>query len=222
MGGVPPIEAPTPSIVGASHLYRSWIGGVCDVLETQKFWIGKGASELESDALVTTFSQIISDLLEGRAMHTVGEITSGLMLEMPSGWIPMNGQWIPTASYPLLADIMPSHLIIGDDMLIPDMTWRVPIGAGVEPYVVPVARLISVGETGGESKVTIGINQMPSHAHTPSSGTAFITTVVGVGGAAMVAGTNIMSQATTNNTGGGQPHNNIQPFLGVKYYIYGG
>lgn len=79
--------------------------------------------------------------------------------------------------------------------------------------------LDTIGKTGGEKKHTLTKNEMPSHTHsngniyalTPDKGSAPAVGVLG--------GTGEVSQylGDDGKTGGGQAHNNMQPYEVVGY-----
>lgn len=77
------------------------------------------------------------------------------------------------------------------------------------------------GNTGGSETVTLNVNQIPSHTHTLNRDiNAWDGSKVGYDfnyghgtGAAIRAGSNIL-----NNTGGGQAHNNMPPYLSVDMW----
>jgi len=149
----------------------------------------------------------------------VGQIVTGVMAEMPNGWIPMLGQQILQSLYPQLTAIAPSAWLIGANIHIPNMTRRATIGKG-GGVGIPVVHN-TLGATGGVAEHTLTIAEMPSHNHAPSVGTQFLvstpsTTGIVTNPAFPVGG------GQTANRGGGLPHNNMPPFLVINYFIFGG
>ena len=69
-----------------------------------------------------------------------------------------------------------------------------------------------IGETGGAKTHTLTTAQMPSHTHS--------YVIVSGGGNAGAAGTtsNASTSGVTGSTGGGQAHNNLQPYIVVYRY----
>ena len=76
----------------------------------------------------------------------------------------------------------------------------------------------SVKKTGGEKKHTLTVNEMPSHSHSLK----YSDSDTGFGGNYLTAGKKSAyetSVVSINNTGGGQPHNNLQPFITCYVWI---
>jgi microcystin-dependent protein len=109
---------------------------------------------------------------------------------------------------------------------LPNLNGRTPIGVGQGPGLT--ARVL--GESGGSPTVTLTAAQMPAHTHavqagsgagTESSpeGTVYAANAAGV--PAYQTGSNGARLLPTGvaATGGGQPHNNWQPYLGLKWVI---
>lgn len=76
----------------------------------------------------------------------------------------------------------------------------------------------SVKKTGGSKTVTLNVNQIPSHSHsTPTTLRYDITSTWWIGG---TGGTTIaVDNKATGSTGGGQAHNNLQPFITCYVWI---
>jgi microcystin-dependent protein len=123
---------------------------------------------------------------------------------------------------------------------LPDLRGRVPVGAGQGPGLPN----ISLGEVSGEPTHTLIITEMPAHNHT--IGTITIPAVSASSGNTNTPGPgnnlaklvdsrnnalNVYSSSAPDTTlgsggtatigiaGGSQPHNNMQPYLGMNYVI---
>lgn len=96
-------------------------------------------------------------------------------------------------------------------------------GAGLTPR--------DIGETGGSPTVTLLASELPSHGHTAQANSAAGTTPIAVGaffaktGSPLTAeyhagGPNaLMSPGALASVGGGQPHNNLMPYLVMNFVI---
>ena len=142
----------------------------------------------------------------------------------PRGWAFCNGQLLPisqnTALFSLLGTTYGGN---GQtNFALPDFRDRVPMhfgqGPGLSSYVP--------GESGGSAQVTISAAQMPAHAHsigtTSASGTTGnVSGAVSLGASAKPAygAAQNLAPLGSEAAGGGQPHNNLQPYLGLNFII---
>ncbi len=114
---------------------------------------------------------------------------------------------------------------------LPDLRGRVPVGTGQGPGLSN----IDLGEMAGSPTHTLISNEMPSHSHTATTtakvsslnanteepaGNVLATQANNFYAPANTANGNLGGVSTTlTNTGGSQPHNNMQPYLGMNYVI---
>lgn len=201
--------------------YRQWLVGQVHKLEDLSFWFNRGVSLADAEVIADNFAIINTAILEGQMVtnNHVGQIVTGVMTEMPNGWIPMLGNTVLRTAYPQLALVVPSTWLNPLQIIIPNMQLRTVVGQGTLP---PLATF-QLGQSGGSATHTLTTEQIPSHNHAPLSGNTFLATVPApTGSAALSAGTTLISTATTANRGGGQHHTNMSPFLTVNYFIFGG
>lgn len=99
---------------------------------------------------------------------------------------------------------------------VPTLTGRVPIGAGTAAGAAG-ATAHYIGQVGGEETHPLSIAEMPSHTHgyTRAVAQAPNQAVPGTGGDFFWTSDSPQTEAA----GGGGPHNNMQPYTGVNYFI---
>jgi len=141
-----------------------------------------------------------------------GTITMFAGSNPPSGWLICDGSSVSYTTYPQLYFILGYTYGAGSGLgqfNLPNLQGRVPVGLS------PSYPLASIG---GAATHTLTINEMPSHTHTYADSTP------GGGGLAASNGGNGNRSAfdqnrTTGAIGGGQPHNNMQPYIVLNYII---
>jgi microcystin-dependent protein len=102
---------------------------------------------------------------------------------------------------------------------LPDLRGRVPVGFGQGPGLSNYAQ----GQAFGVEAVTLTSTQMPAHTHAVRASTGRATTNRPTG-AYQAAGnsyalTQDVAAAPTDQTGGGQAHENHQPSLALNFII---
>ncbi len=157
----------------------------------------------------------------------VGEIRMFAGNFAPRGWAFCDGQLLAVSQNDALFSLLGT--IYGGDgrttFGLPDLRGRIPIHAGSGPGLSP-RRL---GAKGGEEKVTLTVNQMPSHSHTDRFSTA-APTQNNPEGETLGASPNVrvfrpqdadqnMASSAITNVGGSRSHTNLQPFLCIHFII---
>lgn len=143
----------------------------------------------------------------------------------PPGWELCQGQLLPISQFDALYNLI-GTTYGGDGVstfALPDLRGRVPMHQG-SSYVQ--------GQSGGSETVTLQTAHLPSHSHLPladGTGANSPSPVGAVWGNAGGNGTPYSDQTGAANApmssqavgvaGGGQPHENMLPFLCVNFII---
>jgi microcystin-dependent protein len=152
----------------------------------------------------------------------------------PRGWVMCDGQLLSIAENDTLYVLL-GTTYGGDGQNtfgVPDLRGRVPTHQGSrsgQSYVI--------GQLAGSESVTLNPSQLPSHTH-PTFAVSVAGAVAVPTAATMIsdqgpAGQNInaytpynpantqvaLSAASTTIAGGNQPHENMQPYLGVNFIL---
>lgn len=154
----------------------------------------------------------------------VGEIRIFAGNFAPIGWLFCDGSLLPISEYETLFQLIGTTY--GGDgqstFRLPDLRGRVPIHFGQAGGLSNR----QIGESGGTPEVTLTSAQLPAHTHqilAASSGTrttAPAGALPAAGEADLYAGNAAdAQQQALLGAGGGQPHANEQPVLGLNFII---
>ena len=158
----------------------------------------------------------------------IAEIFMGGMNFAPRGYATCQGQILTIAQNTALFSLLGTTFGGNGQttFALPDLRGRVPMGMGQGPGLTPR----TLGEQSGAESVTLLTNQMPAHTHT-------LQAVSEAGDASAPAGAYLansgaldkeykangsivgMNPAAIAPIGGSQPHNNLQPYLVLNFYI---
>jgi microcystin-dependent protein len=141
----------------------------------------------------------------------------------PKGWALCNGQLLPINQNQALFSLL-GTTFGGDGRVnfgLPDLKSRAPIHVGSGH---------TLGERGGEQAHTLSIAEIPEHAHVGQATSANGTTAIPSSSVLLATSINYeayrpptalvsLQPATIANTGGSQPHLNMQPFLILNFCI---
>jgi microcystin-dependent protein len=158
----------------------------------------------------------------------IGEIRMFAGNFAPNGWAFCNGQPMPISENEALFNLI-GTTYGGDGQTtfnLPDLQSRLPIHQGSGSGTT-----WAIGQSGGEESVTLTVAQTPGHTHTALASTDVAGTTQNQGNvpASLSAGTNNaygvltpltnLDPSTLAAVGGGQPHDNMHPFLCINFII---
>ena len=150
----------------------------------------------------------------------VGSISLFAGTTAPTGWLICDGSAVSRTTYANLFSVIGTTYGTGDGSTtfnIPNLKGRVPVGLDSSD-----TSFDTLGETGGEYFHTLTIDEMPSHSHSTAYMCSFPE---GVANARTGYGYNEVALNkssygnSVSNTGGGQAHNNLQPYIVMNYII---
>lgn len=196
-----------------------------------------GAESEEATQYYDAFSQTAADI--AKSVKTIGETqkridsiinsknatAAGLIYplasaKVPSGFLLCDGSEYSRVEYAELFEAIGTTYGEGDGdytFNVPNLMSRVPVGRDEDAGLL-------LGDSGGEENVTLTVDEMPSHTHhlkiasstTSSSKDGFM---VNTEGFLPEYPSSFAGETNTENTGGSQPHNNMQPYIVVNYII---
>jgi len=143
----------------------------------------------------------------------------------PKGWALCNGQILAIAQNQALFALLGTTY--GGDGIstfgLPNLQGKAPIHTDYRTY--------PLGQSAGATNITLTTQQIPQHTHSlvaapdaanassPDGATLALSSDV-VGPAYSPAAPNaVAAPQAIGNTGGGQPHNNQQPYLALNFVI---
>lgn len=225
------------ALTGASAITPNLTAGSWKVGGTA---ITSTAAEINKLNGVTATTDEIN-LLAGQALLPPGSITMHAGASAPSGWLPCDGAAVSRSTYAALYAIVGTAFGAGDGSLtfnLPDLRDRFPVGTGTT---------YSRADTGGAATHTLTTAEMPAHTHTATStvtdpghdhyGLFYSYGEAGNDGGATTGNdsasnsnnsqnlgtttdtTGITVATTIASTGGGFPHNNLPPYIGLAFII---
>ena len=146
----------------------------------------------------------------GESLPIGSMIPYGSQENIPSNWKICDGSAVSRETYAELFDVIGTSYGAGDGSTtfnLPDKRGRVSVGLDSNQ-----TEFDTIGKQDGEKTHQLTINEMPSHNHGYTRSRLFFSDPGGQN--AIAYNNNIGSAigAATSNTGGNQPHNNLQPY----------
>lgn len=173
--------------------------------------------------------QLVNDTLGRMNKHNCpcGMVTMFAGQNCPDGWLWCNGGVYKQSDYQMLYSIIGNYYggsRAAGTFAVPNMTYRFPLGWGEGA----AGNIGTVGSTGGEDTHTLTFDEMPSHGHDISATqigwntTGVFATNIGAGSGWDYLGRadgSEKTRAVAQNSGGGRPHNNMPPYIVIKFMI---
>lgn len=187
-----------------------------------------GNLTIGKDLKATNFYASGNYYLDDYVLIPAGTVIQSAAISEPAGWFDCNGRLLNVSDYPALYNAI-GHTYggSGSTFRLPDMRGKVTVGQdGGASW--------AMGATGGEASHTLTENEIPSHTHSllrklnqddgafdPNSlhatESSAATTDRPSGNVNTPASPPIYFN--TYGTGGGQPHNNMQPYIVLRHLI---
>jgi len=151
-----------------------------------------------------------------------GTVMQSAAINAPDGWFECDGRLLNKNDYSdLFGSIGYTYGGSGNNFNIPDIRGRVPVGAGSGSGLT--AR--NLGSTGGEEQHTLTVSEMPTHTHSltrksnPDAGAFDTGNINQDESSAATTDRADLGPFNTNSAGGSSAHNNMQPFVALRYII---
>ena len=207
---------------------KAWLAGPLDEI-----------SDSDYEQVLDLIDIATREIMEAATLTPIGTVALWPGVVPPDGWLTCQGQELSRTTYAELFSAIGTLWGAGNGTTtfnIPDMTYRIPMGASSVPPLDP-------GQYAGEATHTLTTAEIPAHNHavtqTPHShppvspatvfvgrhatgSTDWIRATAGATFDQMSATGTANANITIDNAGGGAGHNNIPPVAGFYFIIYVG
>lgn len=185
-----------------SPLWRFFYGSFGELLK-EYHWEQFGSASI--DELIETFTTAMSEM--GDCME-IGTVSAYATEVLPSNVLLCDGSLYSSDDYPKTREKLAIGLQRLGGFVVPDLRGKFVVGS--EP---------SIGfdnlQVGGEERTTLTVAEMPPHAHGYIASVASVSTIV-----VPDQPSALPSPSVTDMSGGGQSHNNLPPYMALKWGMY--
>lgn len=204
----------TPQLVGeklvrAVSIDAALIGDVSDAitaLTSVEQWVEVGDTV---DAIVNECKDAVAFWYSDMLIGTVAQFMGSL----PDGWLEMDGSTYDEVDYPELYAFLDTVFKneIAETFTLPDIDGSVVVGIGTG---------VGLGDTGGASSVALSVAEMPVHNH------SYVPPVLNIDlegpGVPDILAAGVGAPTVTGDTGSGDSHENMPPYLGLRFGVFSG
>ena len=134
---------------------------------------------------------------------------------IPINWLLCDGQAVSRTDYSKLFEVLGTRYGEGDGSTtfnLPNRKGNIAVGKDEND-----TDFNTLGKTGGEKTHTLTVNEMPAHMHT-FTGT-YYALMSGGGSQEFGSGSSKSTEVKMKSAGGGQAHNNMQPYVVSNFII---
>jgi len=199
------------------------VSGALEVLT--RFWSWEDYGTMTRDQAAALASIMADDFDLGGDWMPIASIFPTAGAAIPPHCLECDGANYLRVDYPLLYAALDAAFIIdADNFMVPDMRGNVPLGADS-----PAFASYPVGSVGGEVDHVLTVAELASHAHLDSGHThaegSTIPTAITIGAGAPAPAAVGTASVTSSGSAAIQPegadagHNNLQPFVSLRYAI---
>jgi microcystin-dependent protein len=179
--------------------------------------IGTTPDTAMSDSSINSVqNKVVKEYVDSKIL--IGEIKLYGGSILPTGFLRCDGSAVSRTTYADLFSVIGVTYGAGDGSTtfnLPNLKGKVPVGLDSND-----TDFDNLGETGGEKTHTLTVNEMPAHTNnnSPTARSSSINTG-SVSSVSVNDSTGVSAPYQTGSKGGGQAHNNLQPYLVVNYII---
>tara|TARA_R100001463_G_scaffold24708_4_gene58821 strand:- start:2482 stop:3750 length:1269 start_codon:yes stop_codon:yes gene_type:complete len=194
------------------------------------------ASELNISGNGTDGQSVVSDGDGSFSYSTIFPFVAGMVIPFagssaPTGFLLCGGQAVSRSTYATLFGIIGTTYGVGDGSStfnLPDLQGRVV--AGKDDMSGSSANRLTdqtgglngdtLGDTGGSETHTLTTAQLPAHSHSSVVRSVSFSSSASYGNGSQGAVSSMtVNSGSTNSTGSGSAHNNVQPTIILNYII---
>ena len=170
----------------------------------------------------TSFYATGNYYLNNYVLIPAGTIIQSASITQPDGWFDCDGRSLLVSQYQYLFNAL-AYTYGGSSLNfnIPDMRGRVAIGQGSGAGLTTR----TIGAKNGEENHTLTVNEIPAHTHSltrrsnPDEGAYDTGDAHQNESSAATTDRSDLGPFNTSSTGSDQSHNNMQPFIVLRYLI---